>query len=390
MTIAGYEVHAAAELFPTLDEVSIQRLAEDIRQHGQKVPIVLLDGKVLDGRNRLLACKKLGIEPRVVQHDGKNPWRTVWSLNAERRQIEDKVRLALIGKRMVEGSDGWEAKRATAKADANRSRSTTQKGKSVEERRASHEARGSPKRGGSERKESARLAEAAGVSRATMERALELERKRPEAAESVVRGEVEGHKALGEVKRAARVERLAEVAKGNAPLAAGRSAERYPVIYADPPWRYEHVETESRAIENQYPTMDLGAICALQVEKLSTPDAVLFLWATSPKLAEALQVVTAWGFTYRTSMVWVKDKIGMGYYARQRHELLLIATRGTPPIPAPANRPDSVIEATRGKHSTKPDEFAAAIEAMYPGLPRLEMFCRSPRAGWDVWGNEAA
>lgn len=195
---------------------------------------------------------------------------------------------------------------------------------------------------------------------------------------------------LGDVKRQERMENLAEIAKGNAPLPIGQTGERYPVIYADPPWRYEHVETESRAIENQYPTMELDAICDLEVYKLATPDAVLFLWATSPKLAEAMRVVEEWGFQYRTSIVWVKDKIGMGYYARQRHELLLIATRGSPPTPAPANRPDSVVEASRGKHSAKPDEFAAAIERMYPGLPKLEMFCRSPRDGWSAWGNQAA
>ena len=82
------------------------------------------------------------------------------------------------------------------------------------------------------------------------------------------------------------------------------------MIYADPPWRYEHVKTESRAIENQYPTMDLDAICALPVRDIATDDSVLFLWATSPKLAEAMRVIDAWGFTYRTCMAWVKEKIG--------------------------------------------------------------------------------
>lgn len=193
-------------------------------------------------------------------------------------------------------------------------------------------------------------------------------------------------KAIAEVKRAERVEKITEIAKGNKALDL---PQRFAVIYADPPWRYEHSKTDSRKIENHYPTMDLDAICDLPVATVSTDDAILFLWATSPKLAEAMRVVESWGFTYRTSMVWVKASIGMGYYARQRHELLLIATKGKPPAPLPAARPDSVQEAPKTAHSAKPALFAELIERMYPKLPRVELFCRSPRDGWHVWGNQA-
>ena len=89
-------------------------------------------------------------------------------------------------------------------------------------------------------------------------------------------------------------------------------------------------------------------------------------------------------------MVWVKDRIGMGYYARQRHELLLIGRRGDLPVPEPADRPDSVVEAPLGRHSEKPTEVADLIRRMYPHLPRVELFARTSRDGWDAWGNEAA
>lgn len=166
---------------------------------------------------------------------------------------------------------------------------------------------------------------------------------------------------------------------------------RYPVIYADPPWRYEHppVGDTSRSIENQYPTMTIEEICALPIADIAMEDSVLFLWATAPKLAECFEVITAWGFTYRTCMVWVKDKIGMGYYVRNRHELLLIAKRGTLPTPAPSDRVGSVVEAPRLAHSAKPPAFYEIIEKGYPGLPKIELFCRIPREGWAAWGNEA-
>ena len=203
---------------------------------------------------------------------------------------------------------------------------------------------------------------------------------------TVIEAAKEIRQAKTKQRREKRLERIVEISQGNIELKADL---RYPVLYADPPWRYERAESESRAIENQYPTMALDEICALPVADLATPDAILFLWATSPKLAESMRVIESWGFTYRTCAVWDKQKIGMGYYFRQRHELLLVATRGSVPTPAPGDRVASVIVEPREQHSAKPAKFAELIESMYPTLPRIELFCRSPRQGWAVWGNQS-
>jgi N6-adenosine-specific RNA methylase IME4/predicted transcriptional regulator len=167
--------------------------------------------------------------------------------------------------------------------------------------------------------------------------------------------------------------------------------DEFTLLYVDPPWRYEHIETESRAIENQYPTMGLDEICALKIP--AALDAVLFLWATSPKLAEAVQVIEAWGFNYRTCAVWDKETIGMGYYFRQQHELLLVAVRGSVPVPEPSARPSSVLRSKRGKHSAKPTLVYDLIERMYPHFTeqdRVELFAREKRRGWSNWGNDPA
>jgi N6-adenosine-specific RNA methylase IME4 len=190
---------------------------------------------------------------------------------------------------------------------------------------------------------------------------------------------------------------LAQVQAGTKVRQATRAASRswtpqdwpegeYGVILADPPWRYEHVETDSRAIENQYPTLSLDTICDYRIP--AADDAVLLLWATSPKLAEAMRVVDAWGFTYRTCAVWDKEQIGMGYYFRQQHELLLVAAKGALPVPDPSARVSSMIRAPRGTHSAKPDVIYTIIEQMYPDIPRVELFSRTPRQGWTSWGNE--
>lgn len=193
--------------------------------------------------------------------------------------------------------------------------------------------------------------------------------------------------AKSEEKRNERLEKIIAISTGNAPL--GAVADRYPVLYLDPPWRYEHAESVSREIENQYPTMSLDDIKSMPINDIAFDDCIMFMWATSPKLAEAFEVLDAWGFSYRTCAVWDKQKIGMGYYFRQQHELLLVAVKGSPTTPSPADRPSSVFSYPRGVHSAKPHEVYEIIEAMYPTLPKLEMFCRTPREGWGVWGNQS-
>jgi len=172
------------------------------------------------------------------------------------------------------------------------------------------------------------------------------------------------------------------------------SSNPVPIILADPPWQYD-TDPYGRttwAIEAKYPTMTTKDICAMPVSQKATKDAVLFLWATSPKLLDAMKVIEAWGFRYVTCMVWVKDKWGLGAYVRQQHELLLIARRGRGlPVPRGKDRPSSVIQAKRRAHSAKPFVVHKLIEQMYPEYDnqRLEMFARKKRKGWLGWGNQA-
>ena len=160
----------------------------------------------------------------------------------------------------------------------------------------------------------------------------------------------------------------------------------YDIILADPPWRYEFSETNMRAVENQYPTMELESIKQLKIP--AADNAVLFLWATAPKLEEALQVLRAWGFTYKTCAVWDKEKIGMGYWFRGQHELLLVGVKGKHSTPEPENRYSSIIRESRGDHSSKPTVIYEMLEAMFPYGKYIELFARGSREKWGGWGNE--
>lgn len=158
------------------------------------------------------------------------------------------------------------------------------------------------------------------------------------------------------------------------------------VILADPPWDYR--VTLEGSPEEHYPTMSSEEITSLKIP--AAEDAILFLWSPNPKLDEALPVLEAWGFTYKTNMAWVKNRVGLGFYVRSKHELLLIGTRGKIGAPDESNRPNSVIEANSGAHSVKPQIVYELIEQMYPQGKYLELFARQKREGWIAWGNEIA
>lgn len=169
--------------------------------------------------------------------------------------------------------------------------------------------------------------------------------------------------------------------------------KKYGVIVADPEWKFEVWSPNGldRSAENHYPTSPTKVIADRDVISIAADDCVLGLWTTVPMLMAARDVLESWGFTYKTNFVWVKDRIGPGYWNRNKHEHFLICTRGEVPCPAPGEQWDSVIEAPRRGHSTKPTVFLEMMEQYFPTLPKIELNCRGPaRPGWSSWGLEAA
>jgi N6-adenosine-specific RNA methylase IME4 len=167
---------------------------------------------------------------------------------------------------------------------------------------------------------------------------------------------------------------------------------KYSVILADPPWTFAtySAKGKGRSAEAHYDCLTVEEIMALPVSDWAARDAVLYLWCTVPHLEHGLAVLRAWGFEYKSNFAWVKERQGTGYWARNRHEHLLIGARGSKVCPrfngiAPA---DSVLEGQQRQHSQKPDEARAIIERYHPGVAKLEMFARETAQGWDAWGDE--
>jgi N6-adenosine-specific RNA methylase IME4 len=194
------------------------------------------------------------------------------------------------------------------------------------------------------------------------------------------------------IKQGARQAREAELGDAQAAGNLALPTKRYGVILADPEWRFEPYSRETgidRAADNHYPTSPLDVIKARDVPSISADDCVLFLWATAPMLPEALEVLKAWGFDYRSQIIWHKERIGTGYWFRNEHELLLVGTRGNIPAPAMGTQWRSLCASPSGVHSEKPGWQYELIEAYFPTLSKIELNARRARPGWDCWGVEA-
>ena len=160
---------------------------------------------------------------------------------------------------------------------------------------------------------------------------------------------------------------------------------RFACIYADPPWPYRNAKARYSAA-NHYASMTLDEVAALPVPQLVADRAHLHLWTTTTFLPAALNVLDAWGFTYKSQRVWCKPgRLGMGNFWRVSHELLLLGTRGGLPFHDRGQR--SWVEAERGRHSHKPAVFRNAIEQVSPG-PYLELFAREAVEGWVTHGDQ--
>lgn len=170
-------------------------------------------------------------------------------------------------------------------------------------------------------------------------------------------------------------------------------AGEYKIIYADPPWRYSAKNVHGAA-ERHYPTMSIDELCALPVADLTAKDSVLFMWVTFPQLPEALRLIKAWGFAYKSvAFVWLKKNrkadswfYGLGFWTRGNAEICLLATKGHPKRQA-ADIHQLVISPIE-EHSKKPDAVRDKIVALMGDLPRVELFARQNAPGWDAWGNQ--
>ena len=171
----------------------------------------------------------------------------------------------------------------------------------------------------------------------------------------------------------------------------------FEVLYADPPWDYQGQLQHSGpggkdtgGATRHYPTVRTRDMAQWPVAKISAENALLFLWATSPHLDQAIDLGKSWGFKWATvAFVWDKARVNPGFYTMSQCELCLVFRRGKIPAPRGARNIRQLIWAPRGRHSEKPDEVRDRIAAMFPKQRKIELFARKKIVGWTAWGLEA-
>lgn len=354
------EYHDVSSLFPLMDGAEFEDLKNDIAENGLREPIWLHPNQsIIDGRNRHRACLRTQTRPefRVWDENG-SLLSFVLSMNLYRRHLTSSQRAAFSLDALPIAKVEAE-KRMLAGTSPDPSQKVDQ-GKAAEQ-----------------------VARLFDTNRQYVSDAKSLQEKAPDLLNEVKQGNLTIPQAKRELVRRNRVE------------APPLPSEKYRIIYADPPWRYGNAgvigETDNYGhVHRHYPSMSIVDLQLMgeQLGEITEPDAVLFLWTTSPQLEAAFKVIKAWGFKYKTSFVW--DKVGhnFGHYNSVRHEFLLVCTRGSC-TPDNGRLYDSVISIPKSKtHSEKPEEFREMIDDLYTHGKRIELFARKSVDGWDAWGNE--
>ncbi len=338
-------------LIPSLSIEERNLLKESIKQEGVREPLIIWNNTLIDGHNRYQICNKYNIDYRTKQINFKDRQEALlWIINNQlaRRNLSsyDRTVLALRHEEIISPGQG---KRIDLVPNGTKLRT------------------------------SKKVSEIAKVGEGTLQRVKFIEQHaNPEQKKRLSTQQDSINKVYHEIRKDLVLNQKIKTIK--------LPKEEFNIIYADPPWRYDFSQTNERSIETHYSSMSLEQIKEMKIP--TEENSVLLLWGTAPKLKEALEVMESWGFEYKTCAIWDKEIIGMGYWFRGQHELLLIGTKGNVKTPKPENRFSSVIKERRSKHSKKPKKVYDMIESMFPNQKYLELFARNKRKNWVSWGNE--
>ena len=355
------KTHPAAEIFPLLEGAEFQALVADIREHNLREAIWRdRSGRILDGRNRLRACKAAGVEPRFRTYEGDDVVSFVISLNLHRRHLTESqrsmaaARLANLGEGRPSKTASIEAVPQTKAAElVNVSRASVQRAKKVLANGAKE------------------LVAAVDQGRVTVSDAVAIVRK-PHPEQITLLDRV----AAGEtttLKRAAQ-----DLARQIRDIEPGLLYPPgvYQVIVIDPPWE---------SVKSPYPSMSRDELEALQIRAASTHDSVLWIWTTHRHFLDAFFLIMRWGFNHEFVLTWVKGRLGQRL--RYKSEFCIMAVRGSPKVNL--TNPTTVVVAPARQKNGKPDEFYEMVDSFCVGN-KLDYFSRKKRDGWEQYGNDPA
>lgn len=397
----GVQWHPAADIFPWIEGAEFDELVADIAERGIVEPIVFLDSQVLDGRNRYMAARKLGIEYPRVDYTGDDPVGFVLSKNLMRRHLTTGQRAMVATKiaKLPRGTNQHTARAVSSPSQAQIGAAVGVSQDSLQRARQVDEA-------GAEE-----LVQEVTAGRVPLKIAAEIA-SLPKEDQQAVLDEVakseNGKKTLRQVTRRINAERQEakrqRKAENRTEFAGGTiddlrrmalSGQKFGFVYADPPWRYETYSEagQDRSASQHYGTMSLKEIEAMPVKALAADNCLLGLWTTRTHLRQSFDVIDAWGFEYVSILfVLVKQNpsgegwhMGNGHWTRANAEICLLAKRGNP-VRLDAGVSELIV-VPREPHSAKPEEARARIMRLVDG-PYIELFARQQSPNWCAWGDQ--
>jgi len=353
-------------LIPPLSVEELMLLEESILSEGCRDPLVLWGDILIDGHNRYSICQLHDIPFTTVQRDFDSIEEVkVWMIRNQfgKRNITPFVRaeLALMLEPMLKD-----------KAKENMVKSTKNNVVNIDKVNTREE-----------------IAKEANISTGNIAKVKKILEKAPEVVKELVRsGDISinaAHKEI--VKEEKKAERKADIEQQKIDIEEGVAVlpeGKFEVIAIDPPWNYgREYDPDSSRVANPYPEMEQSELLDLDIP--AADDSVIFLWTTHAFIFDAKELLDKWGFTYKASMVWDKEKIGMGHWVRMQCEFCLIGIKGKPIWDNTTWR--DIIREPRREHSRKPEAFYKMVEDVTVGR-RLEYFSRTERKGWEIFGND--
>ena len=368
MKIFDLESHKFADIFPMVEGEQAEQLKLDIKENGLIQPIVLFEGKILDGRNRYKACKEIGIEPKLEEYKGDKPLEFVISGNLKRRHLTADQR-AVISQEVMPMLEEEAEKRRKLSNTTRAILPTSEKG---------------------------RASEKAGKMFNVSERYVrDVKKLKDEGRTDKIEAIKTGKLTLQDIKKEDRLEKIKHQREELQKEAIEKPVGLFDVIVIDPPWKYDGdkykeqenglptYEPEGFRGTTPYITMSLEEIKNIKLP--AKEDCVLWLWTTNLFLPDCYPLLNKWGFELKTMLTWDKQHIGTGRWLRSQTEHCILAIRGKPFFNN--TKWSTLISEKRTEHSAKPEIFYKMVDEICAGR-KLDYFARKKREGWDVYGDE--
>lgn len=367
-------------ILPEMQQEAYDSLKNDIEKNGfdNKFPIYIYQDEIIDGWNRFKACKELKVTPIYKNFTGSSLEALTFILRTNnRRDLSSSQRacLAADSDEIIETLTNEIEQERRKKISQARQNETTQL--IAPSKKEENEAR-------------TKLAKTFGTNRSYVSDAQRFKKEKPEVFEQIKNGTINISEAKKEEKKEERIQlinkQIEEIEAGELPELKGL----FDVISVDPPWNYEgenknktSFDSVGRRVANPYPEMSTKEIKKIELPLMN--DSIVFLWTTHKFLPDALDILKEWNLEYKGTLVWNKEKMGMGAWFRMQCEFCLVGIKGNPYWENTKYR--DILNESRRQHSRKPDSFFTMVEEITIGR-RLEYFSREKRNGWEVFGND--